>query len=81
MKDEEGATIQHISLYKVDALLDKINSFNHQYTNKNAFITLTFLKYSHKPCSIGNLIGNAFKIRIRDLNKQTAIFYLINISC
>lgn len=74
LKDEDGITTQHISLYKVDDLYSKIKSFNLYHNSKDEFIVLSFLNYSCEPCRIGDLIGNAFRVRIRDLEKDNSIF-------
>jgi len=61
-KDKRAKTKQLMSFYKVP--IEKISSINLKDVNiKNIY-------YSNHPVKIGNLIGNKFKIKVRNIDKD-----------
>lgn len=70
LKDEDGLTTQYISIHKCDAkkLNDKLPHL--KIENQEKFISLKYFSSNQKPLKIGELIGNAFSLKIRNLSKE-----------
>lgn len=70
LKDEDAITKQHIS---VNRSLDEqnINEFNTLFDcNNDKYIFLRYIQSGDLPITIGNLLGNCFNIRLRNLSNK-----------
>ncbi len=71
LKDEDGTTEQSIAIQNtIDPL--KIESFNAKRWNSDKFIKLFPYGFYANPLKIGKLEGNAFRIKARNVPKETA---------
>jgi tRNA pseudouridine13 synthase len=70
LKDEDGFTTQYISVSTTHA--DKLRRLLNEkiFIQPEKFISLNFFSYSNKALKIGQLIGNAFSIKVRNLPKE-----------
>lgn len=58
-KDRRGVTSQRVSVYRIDA--DRVRALN----SKLRGIRLSHFEYCAKPCALGQLWGNQFRIILR----------------
>lgn len=67
LKDEDGITVQYISStnFWEPEVLAQLNSSNSQ-------IFLQYLGSSHTPCKIGRILGNSFRVKVRNIPHETA---------
>lgn len=70
LKDEDGLTFQNISVNADLILTDKINDFNSKYGGTKKYISLKVIGYSDTRIKIGQLQGNAFNIKIRNVDQE-----------
>uniref|UniRef100_A0A0M3IK14 TRUD domain-containing protein n=1 Tax=Ascaris lumbricoides TaxID=6252 RepID=A0A0M3IK14_ASCLU len=61
-KDRRGVTSQRVSVYRIDA--DRVRALN----SKLRGIRLSHFEYCAKPCALGQLWGNQFRIILRCIN-------------
>ncbi|QND69256.1 tRNA pseudouridine(13) synthase TruD (plasmid) [Mesorhizobium loti] len=69
LKDEDAVTEQHISV-GADLPAESVQSFNAAYEGKSEFIQVVSLGREGGAIRVGHLIGNAFRIAIRDLDEK-----------
>ncbi|WP_158561114.1 tRNA pseudouridine(13) synthase TruD [Eubacterium sp. AF36-5BH] len=72
LKDEDGVTYQMISMPIECDIQNKIEEFNSKYSGRERFITIVRMGYFDGPIRIGQLQGNSFKIRLRNVSEKTA---------
>jgi tRNA pseudouridine13 synthase len=72
LKDEDGITEQHISLpIKIkNTVLENFNKTN--LKGKFKFLELNYLQKGSQPLQVGNLLGNNFRIVVRNLSEVFA---------
>lgn len=71
LKDEDGITEQHISFpSKIEEL--KLKKINRENQENSKFLKLNYLKKGTTPIQIGSLIGNNFRVVIRNLPEHFA---------
>lgn len=71
LKDEDGITYQKICIpLKYKSKIQDINKFNTYYNSEKRYISLILLGFSKKPIKIGRLGGNAFRIKLRDMDEK-----------
>jgi tRNA pseudouridine13 synthase len=72
LKDEDGVTEQYISVDQnlSDKLIDKFNS--DYFTNENNFLRINITGYGDKSIQTGELLGNNFRVKIRNLEHTMA---------
>ncbi len=73
LKDSDGVTTQKISVpasYK--SMLDRLSAFNRDAVSENRFIHLSFIGYAAVPLKVARLEGNVFRLKLRDMEPQTA---------
>jgi len=86
LKDEDGHTLQYLSL---DTFLDPLNlqKFNNHYKKENSFIKLLYYSGGLTHVKVAQLHGNAFQITVRALSEtiknhiiseKNINFYFIN---
>lgn len=61
-KDRRGVTSQRVSVYRIDA--DRVRALNSRLRG----IRLSHFEYCAKPCALGQLWGNQFRIILRCIN-------------
>jgi tRNA pseudouridine13 synthase len=72
LKDEDGITEQYVSINEniPRHVLSRFNEGN--FINENKFIKINTIGYSNKPMQVGEILGNNFKIVIRNLDLSFA---------
>jgi tRNA pseudouridine13 synthase len=73
LKDEDAVTDQYISIAQ-DIASDKIAQFNRDQltASTETFVTLMALGSGENPMEVGRLLGNGFKIIVRNLDPDLA---------
>ena len=73
LKDSDGVTTQKITVSaKYSFMLGKLAEFNKDAVSENKFISLSFLGYTAQPLKIARLEGNVFRLKLRDMDPETA---------
>ena len=73
LKDSDGVTSQKISVSNDQPdIPDRIEAFHAEYTGKEKYIHLSFLGYLDEPLVPARLEGNAFRLRLRGMENETA---------
>ena len=77
LKDSDGITSQKISVpAEFRKMLDRIESFNREYTGEQKYIHLSFLGYVNEPLKPTRLEGNVFRLRLRGMDSERAEAWL-----
>lgn len=75
LKDSDGITTQTITLPRFcsdDALPTRLQTINKNHSGVEKFIRLTYEGTTDAPLRPGKLLGNAFRLTLRDLDPDTA---------
>lgn len=72
LKDEDGITYQMVSMPIEYDIPKKIEEFNSKFNDKERFIFIVRMGYFYRSIRIGQLQGNSFKIRLRNVPEDTA---------
>ena len=73
LKDSDGVTSQKISVpARYAEIPERMEDFNREMRTENSFIHLAFLGYAEEPLKIARLEGNAFRLRLRDMDSAMA---------
>ena len=71
LKDSDGVTTQKIAVPIRDlSILSRVEDFNKDSVKENTFIHLSPIGYSDKPLEIARLEGNAFRLRLRNMDPE-----------
>ena len=72
LKDEDGITTQKCSILLSESNLNDntLKKFNSIYCGTSSFINLTLIGYCEEPMNIGGLVGNSFKLILRNLSND-----------
>ena len=76
LKDEDGITKQKISIPSNLINEKHVEAFNRKFIDRDKYMHITYIGFTRKKIAINNLLGNSFKIRIRNMEKREVDYLL-----